>query len=220
MIEKKLTLKQLLKAVEANFVGYEDVLALRRNAEKYGMDTPLSNAHAKRISETATGMVIEKSKPYFEKEGLYLSPNIQSDMWHIKMGELYGATPDGRLANTPFSQNMRPSNGAAVNGMTAMFNSMLQIPHNGVVSGALNLDVDKNEFGGEKGEELFSALLAAYFNQGGLHAQISASSVDDLIDAQVHPEEHRDIRVRVTGYSGVFVDCCKRLQDDIIERFK
>ena len=115
---------------------------------------------------------------------------------------------------------MRPSNGACVNGMTAMFNSMLNLPFDGLVSGALNLDVDKNEFGGEKGEELFGALLASYFNQGGLHAQVSASTLEDLIDAQVHPQEHRDLRVRVTGYSGVFVDCCKRLQDDIIERFK
>ena len=71
-----------------------------------------------------------------------------------------------------------------------------------------------------RGEAILEALLGVYFNQGGLHAQVSCVSLDDLIDAQLHPQMHRDLRVRVTGYSGVFVDICKRLQDDIINRLK
>lgn len=220
MIEKKLTLKRLLEATEANFKGYEDVLALCRNADKYGMDTALSNKHVERLSHTASRLVIEKNKPYLEKQRLFLVPCMQSDTWHLKYGESFGATPDGRLAHTPYSQNTRPANGACVNGLTAMFNSMLKLPHDGLVSGALNLDIDPKQFAGEEGEALFAALLAAYFNAGGLHAQVTAASVSDLIDAQQNPHLHRDLRVRVTGYSGVFVDICKRLQDDIIERLK
>ena len=79
MIEKKLTLKQLLRATDANFEGYEDVLALCRGAEKYGMDTPLSNKHVKRLSHTALSMTCEKSKPYFEKQKLFLIPCMQSE---------------------------------------------------------------------------------------------------------------------------------------------
>lgn len=220
MIEKKMTLKRLLEATEANFEGFADVLALCRNADKYGMDTELSNKHVKRLSHTAGKLIIEKSKPYFEKEKLFLVPCIQSDTWHLKYGEGFGATPDGRLAYTPYSQNAKPSNGACVNGMTAMFNDMLNLPQDGVASGALNLDIDPKQFSGEGGKSVFAALLAAYFNQGGLHAQVSAADVDELIDAQKSPHLYRDLRVRVTGYSGVFVDICKRLQDDIIERFK
>lgn len=220
MKQKRLSLKRLLEAVEANFEGYADVLALCRNAEKYGMDTPLSNYHAKRLSHTASALVIEKNKPYFEKHGLFLVPCIQSDTWHLKMGETFGATPDGRLAHTPFSQNTRPSNGACTNGLTAMFNAMLNLPHDGLVSGALNLDVEARQFEGEDGEKRFSALLSSYFNQGGLHAQVSCVRADDLIDAQKNPAVHKDLRVRVTGYSGIFVDMCERLQNDIIQRFK
>ncbi len=220
MIEKKLTLKQLLAAVDADFVGYDRVLALCRNADKYGMDTPLSNAHAKRLSETASRLVIEKNKPYFEKEKLFLAPCIQSDTWHLKFGEDFPATPDGRRAHTPFSQNIRPSNGVCVNGLTAMFNSILQLPSDGLLSGALNLDIDPKQFAGETGRELFGELLATYLNRGGLHAQVTCVDVKDLIDAQKNPDQHRDLRVRVTGYSGVFVDIAKRLQDDIIERLK
>jgi len=157
---------------------------------------------------------------YLKKMGVYLTPCLQSDTWHLKIGETFGATPDGRLANMPFSQNARPSNGACINGLTAMFNAMLNLPFDGILSGALNLDVDPKQFAGEAGRDLFGALLGSYFNRGGLHAQVSCANVRELIDAQIHPDEHRDLRVRVTGYSGVFVDICKRLQDDIIERFR
>lgn len=220
MREKKLTLRELLDAADADFEGYGHVLALCRNAEKYGMDTPLSNAHAERLSHTASEMVIEKSRPYLEREGLLLVPCMQSDTWHLKLGETYGATVDGRRAYTPFSQNSRPTNGVCVNGLTAMLNSMLRLPSDGLLSGALNLDVDPKQFAGEDGKQVFSALLASYFRQGGLHAQVSSTNLHDLMDAQKNPDAHRDLRVRVTGYSGVFVDICPRLQNDIIERFK
>ena len=220
MREKKLTLKELLAAVDANFEGCEEVLALCRNADKYGMDTSLSNEHARRLSHTASQLVIEKNRPYLEREKLFLVPCMQSDTWHLKCGITYGATPDGRLANTPFSQNARPSNGSAKNGLTAMFNSMLHLPSDGLLSGALNLDVNPNDFAGEHGKALFASLLATYFNLGGLHAQVTAVSATDLIDAQKNPHLYSNLRVRVTGYSGVFVDISKPLQDDIIERLK
>lgn len=218
--EKKLTLKELLTAVDANFEGYPEILAMCRNVEKYGSDSQLSNDHAYRLSHTASNLVIEKSRHYLQNMGLFLTPCIQSDTWHLKNGETYGATPDGRTAHTPFSQNTRPSNGACINGITAMFNAMLHLPSDGLLSGALNLDINPAEFAGAQGQKIFAALLGTYFNHGGLHAQVTCADVKDLIDAQQHPYLHRDLRVRVTGYSGVFVDICKRLQDDIIERLK
>lgn len=220
MKEKKATLAELVEAIDSNFRSNPRLLALCRNADKYGMDTPLSNYHVKRLSETATDLVMKKNAPYLASQRLFLTPCMQSDTWHLKMGEDFGATPDGRLANTAFSQNTRPSNGACVNGLTAMFNSMLNLPHDGLLSGALNLDLDAKQFDSEAGKEQLAALLAVYFNRGGLHAQVTCVGLDALIDAQNNPAEHRDLRVRVTGYSGVFVDICKRLQDDIIERLK
>ena len=161
----------------------------------------------------------EYEMPYFEKYGLFLEPCMQSDTWHFRMGAEAGATVNGRLAGEAYSQNSRPANGSATNGLTGMLNAMLNLPSDGVLSGALNLDVTKKDFVGENGLRVFSALLATYFNRGGLHAQVSSLSREDLIDAQIHPDDHRDLRVRVTGYSGVFVDICKDLQDDIIQRF-
>jgi formate C-acetyltransferase len=164
--------------------------------------------------------VSEKCRPYLEKEGLFLMPCLQSDTWHLKYGEGFGATPDGRRANMPFSQNSRPSNGACTGGISAMFNSMLNLPYYAFASGALNLDIDPKQFEGESGRATFASLLASYFNRGGLHAQVSAAGLEELIDAKKNPELHRDLRVRVTGYSGIFVDFCERLQDDVIRRFE
>ena len=220
MREKKLTLPELLAATEANFEGFPEVLALCRGADKYGMDTPLSNEHARRLSHRASELVIEKNRPYYEKERLFLVPCMQSDTWHLKYGETYGATPDGRLAYTPYSQNIRPTNGVCVNGLGAMLNSILSLPTDGLVSGALNLDIDPRQFEGDKGGAVFAALLASYLNRGGLHAQVSSVNPEELIDAKKNPQAHRDLRVRVTGYSGIFVDFCPRLQDDLIQRLK
>ena len=217
--QKRLTIQQLLDAVDANFEGYPEVLALCRSVPKYGSDTPLSNAHAKRLSEGASNITIESNKRYLKEHSCFLAPCMQSDTWHLKTGIKIGATVNGRLAYTPCSQNSRPANGSATSGLTGMLNAMLNLPSDGVLSGALNLDVTKKDFVGENGLRVFSALLATYFNRGGLHAQVSSLSREDLIDAQLHPDAHRDLRVRVTGYSGVFVDICKDLQDDIIQRF-
>ncbi|MBR5839359.1 MAG: hypothetical protein IKZ84_12520, partial [Victivallales bacterium] len=70
----------------------------------------------------------------------------------------------------------------------------------------------------EEGRALFGKLLGSYFNRGGLHVQETCVSVDDLSDAQIHPENHRDLLVRVTGYSGVFVDMGEVIQNDVIAR--
>lgn len=214
--EGRLTLRQLLDAVERDFEGDPEILAMCKNADKYGSGSELSDYHVSRLARTASDLVIEKSRPYLKKCGLFMTPCIQSDTWHFKMGLDYGATPDGRRAGQPFTQNIRPANGSATNGLTAMLSSVSKLPDDGLLSGALNLDVNPNEFT----DELFGALLGTYLNMGGLHAQVSATNAALLKDAQLRPEAHRDIRVRVTGYSGVFVDIPEKLQNDIIKRFE
>lgn len=218
--DRKITIKELLQAVDTNFEGHEQILAMCRRVSKYGSDDAISNGHVQRISELMAEVCREIGTKYLKSDGFFLAPCLQSDTWHLKDGLQYGATPDGRLAGASFTQNARPANGSCTNGLTAMFNSMLNIPRDGYLSGALNLDVDPKQFEGDAGISLFGAMLAVYFNRGGLHAQITSVSTEDLLDAQIHPHLHRDLRVRVTGYSGVFVDICKSLQDDIIDRMK
>lgn len=218
LIDKKLTLSQLLRAVDADFEGYPEILELCRSAPKYGQNEPLSNMHVARLSKRAGDMVVQKNKPYFEKQRLFLIPCMQSDTWHYQLGITYGATPDGRRAGQPFTQNMRPANGVCTNGLTSMLNSMLNIPADSLVAGSLNFDIDKKQFEGKA--DIFSALLTSYFNRGGFHAQVTCIDKDRLRQAQKDPDSHRDILVRVTGYSAVFVDMPEGLQNDIIERMR
>ena len=218
--DKKITAETLLKALEANFVGYDDVLAMCRNAEKFGSDGDLSNRHAERLANEYLKILRDESKPYAEKYGIILMPSIQSDTHNIKMGECFGASADGRLSGQPFSQNSRPQFGSCSKGLTGMLGSLLHLPFRGFASGSLNLDVQPAMFAGEKGEKLFENILKTYFDNGGLHVQVSCQDVNELIDAQIHPENHRDLTVRVTGYSGIFVDMTKAVQDYVIARMK
>ena len=136
------------------------------------------------------------------------------------MGERFGASVDGRLKGQPFSLNSRPQLGSCTGGLTGMLDALLHLPFRGFASGSLNLDVQPSMFGGEKGEKLFESILKTYFDKGGLHVQVTCQDVSELLDAQIHPENHRDLTVRVTGYSGIFVDMTKAVQDYVIARMK
>lgn len=218
--DKRLTLGELLDAVDSDFEGHEITLALCRSVPKYGSNDAFSNMHVKRLAEEMANIARKCSKKYMESDGFIGVPCLQSDTWHIKYGRKYGATPDGRRAGMPFTQNSRPANGSCTSGITGMLNSMLNIPSDGFVSGALNLDVDPKQFQKEDGIDVFASILAVYFNRGGLHAQVTSVSREELLDAQINPQLHRDLRVRITGYSGIFVDISRPLQNDIIERMK
>lgn len=218
--DKKYTLNELQKAVEANFEGYDEILAACRSVKKFGSDDELSNYHAKKLLSGYLQIVRSHSAPYVKKYGIVLMPAVQSDTRNVTMGEVSGATFDGRLAGEPFSQNSRPSFGSCTGGLTGMLSSLLNLPMDELVSGALNLDIQPKDFEGESGRDMLGAIVSAYLDNGGLHVQISCQSVDELIDAQLHPEKHRDLMVRVTGYSGIFVDLSKKVQDYVIERLK
>lgn len=218
--DKKYTLNQLIEATDANFEGYLPVLTACRKVSKFGSDDRLSNYHAARILGDYLEIVRKSSVPYAEKYGIVLMPSIQSDTHNMRMGAASGATFDGRLAGEPFSQNSRPSFGSCVNGITGMLSSLLKLPMDGLASGSLNLDIQPKDFQGEEGVVLLGSLIKTYLDAGGLHVQVSCQDIDEFIDAQAHPEKHRDLVVRVTGYSGIFVDFSKKVQDYVIERMK
>lgn len=218
--DKKYTLSQLFEAVDANFDGYPQILAACRKVKKFGSDDELSNYHAARVLGDYLDIVQKASVPYAEKYGIVLMPSIQSDTHNVRMGAASGATFDGRLAGEAFSQNSRPSFGSCVNGITGMLSSLMKLPMRGLASGSLNLDIQPKDFHGEEGAALLGSMIKTYLDGGGLHVQVSCQNVEDFIDAQIHPEKHRDLMVRVTGYSGIFVDFSKQVQDYVIERMK
>ncbi|MBQ8332364.1 MAG: glycyl radical protein, partial [Clostridia bacterium] len=87
-----------------------------------------------------------------------------------------------------------------------------------IMAGAQNISIQPKAFAGEEGLDKLAAIIGGYFDMGGLQVQLTAVDVNQLRDAQINPDAHRDLTVRITGYSAVFVDMVKRAQDDIIRR--
>jgi formate C-acetyltransferase len=143
---------------------------------------------------------------------------LETDMRHIRFGREIGATPDGRHAGEPISENASPSPGACINGLTAMFRSVAKLPLDRIHSGALNVRMRPRWFAGPEGLVRLSDLLRTYLDLGGLQVQLSFADLETLRAAQERPEEHRDLMVRITGYSAAFVDMTREAQDEIIRR--
>lgn len=220
--DKMLTLHQLYQACEADFEGFPAIHALCRNAPKLGSDDAFANEHGRKLLTMltdATWRVAEKYRKFDRPDNkIIIRQSIETDTGHISLGKILGATPDGRKAGVPLSQNTQPAVGSASNGMTAMFRSLASLPFDRIMSGALNVTIQPRLFSGEQGLKLLASIVGTYFELGGLQTQISAVDVEELREAQRDPDAHRDLMVRVTGYSAVFVDMIKSAQDDIIRR--
>ena len=208
----------LCDALNANFVGYEDVLKRCRKAPKYGRDDDRADRHAVRLMKILADVALEESvNPETGKQDVYLLGVTITDSNHLSVGAALPATPDGRLAKTPVSENLSPTKGTTES-VTALLNSVSKIDFSTCAAGTLNIRMPKNLVAGDDGLDRLMILLETYFENGGMQAQLSIADTAELRDAQAHPENYPDLMVRVTGYSAVFVDMCRKAQDDIICR--
>jgi len=216
-VSKRVSLDTLRQALRDDFAGQEALRQLCLNAPKFGQDDDRADKHAVRV----LNMVLEeidKASRFGSDDEVCVFRCLETDMRHIGIGKGTGATPDGRHAGRPTSENTSPYPGSCKNGLTAMFNSVAKLPLNRINSGALNVRIDPKLAAGEEGLTKLAALLRTYFDKGGLQVQLSLADIEELRDAQINPECHRDLMVRITGYSAVFIDMAKHAQDEIIRR--
>ena len=214
---QQVTLSRMQQALRTD---YEDAEALRRQCHqcpKFGQDDELADGHAvqllKRIQTEIDG-ACDLGGP----EEVIVFRCLETDMRHLRLGAETGATPDGRRAGQPLSENTSPCPGSCRRGLTAMLKSVAKLPLEGINSGALNIRLQPELVTGEEGLDHVAALLKTYFDLGGLQCQLNVCSVEQLRAAQRDPEQHRDLMVRITGYSAVFVDMAPHAQDEIIRR--
>ncbi|MCX6143739.1 MAG: hypothetical protein NTZ35_11000 [Ignavibacteriales bacterium] len=137
---------------------------------------------------------------------------------HVYFGSVTGATADGRKAGTPLSEGISPVQGADRKGPTAVLKSAGKMDHVRTGGTLLNQKFTPHLLESEKGIENLSHLVRSYFTLGGHHIQFNVVNAETLRAAQAHPEQHRDLIVRVAGYSDYFCDLSKALQDEIIAR--
>jgi formate C-acetyltransferase len=210
-------LSDLKRALENNYAGHEALRQRCLNAPKFGQDDDRADRHAVRMLDIVLDEIDRACRLGAEGE-VFAFRCLETDMRHIRLGHDVGATPDGRLAGQPISENTSPTPGAGRNGLTAMFRSLAKLPLDGINSGALNVRLQPRLFANEAGLTRLTDLLRTYLDLGGLQVQLSFADVEELRDAQRHPERHRDLMVRITGYSAAFVDMTRQAQDEIIRR--
>jgi formate C-acetyltransferase len=129
-----------------------------------------------------------------------------------------GASANGRLAGKPVSEGISPAKGADKFGPTAVLKSCSKMDQLKTGGTLLNQKFIPSAIAGETGTKSLGALIRAYFELGGHHIQFNVIDEETLRDAQAHPENYRDLIVRVAGYSDHFNNLSRALQDEIIER--
>ncbi|MBE6607462.1 MAG: hypothetical protein E7633_02745 [Ruminococcaceae bacterium] len=214
--EKGYSPKKLMEICDRDFENDEYTLALCKNAPKAGQNDELADFYVERIPRLVLDAAERSLKDI--PSHCHIRYCSESDTGHIAIGASLGATPDGRRKGESISQNNQPSHGSAKNGITAMLSSMNKMPLDRLFSGAMNVTIQPKNFAGEEGIAKLAKIMEVYFEKGGLQLQISAVDRDKLLAAQNDPDSYRDLMVRVTGYSAVFVDLSRRAQDDIIAR--
>jgi formate C-acetyltransferase len=144
-------------------------------------------------------------------------PGIFSVGFHLAMGAFTGASADGRSAGDPLGNGITPSNGAALKGPTAIANSVTKLPLNRIFNGC-NLNM---RFPGERIEAAqLLPFLRAYFHKGGAQVQFNMIDSNILRAAIQDPDKYRDLIIRVSGYSAIFVNLSDIAQEEIIERIE
>lgn len=218
VFEKHLTdLSGMKAAMEANFEGNLPLLAACRQAPKYGTGDDRADCHAERLLNCMLDIIREESEPGPGERRLYPLPTTINDTNHIHQGYALGATPDGRLAHEPLSENLSPTRGY-FDSPTALFQSVCRLPFCRIAAGALNVRLQEKLVAGPEGLERLNVLLSTFFSQGGMQVQVSVADTATLRRAQCCPEDYADLRVRITGYSAVFVDMSRNGQEEIIRR--
>jgi len=211
--DKSITPKLLLEAMDFNFHGFEKERRILMDVPKYGND----DDYADSIFVDLHNYLCSKVREQAPKVGLesYLAVTINNAQ-NTTLGRWVGATPDGRKAGMPMANANNPAPGTDKNGLTAMLNSLLKPSHDNHAGMVQNIRFTKETF--QSSRQKVSAVIDNYFERGGAQAMISVIGRDDLYNAIKHPENYKDLIVRIGGLSARFVDLKKDVQQEIYDR--
>ena len=214
--DKDCTMDELVKACDANFVGYERLRQLLLNKPpKFGND----NEHVDAIYKEMMHFIADNVQTWHDARGGWYSFNVHSQTVNVSHGQVTGALPDGRLAGEPLCDNASPMMGRDVNGPTATVLSVASMGQDAFHDGALfNLRFDPKGVEGEKGLNIIEGVIKTFFDHGGEHIQINVVDTKTLRDAQKNPENYKGLMVRVAGYMAYFTELDESAQEAIIYR--
>lgn len=223
--ERKITREQLWNAILDDFRSPENQKIqrmLEEDAPKYGND----DDYVDQLVVKAYDSYLDEIKNYPNTRykrgpiGGIRYGGTSSISANVGQGMGTMATPDGRHAREPLAEGCSPAHNADKNGPTAVFKTVSKLPTEKITGGVLlNQKMTPQMLSTEENKQKLEMLIRAFFNRlHGYHVQYNIVSKETLLDAQEHPENHKDLIVRVAGYSAFFNVLSKKTQDDIIGR--
>jgi pyruvate-formate lyase len=211
----RLSPAELVNILDTDFAGRESLRQrLVNKAPKYGNDNDEADDFMVRIFNTCFDQLDGRPDTKGGKYRVEMLPTT----CHVYFGSVTGATPDGRKAGIPLSEGISPVQGADRRGPTAVIKSASKMDHLKAGGTLLNMKFTPSLVASEDGVDKWAHLVRGYFRMDGHHIQFNVVRADTLRQAQANPDQHRDLIVRVAGYSDYFCDLSTALQEEIIAR--
>ena len=213
--EKSVTMAEILDAINNNWEGYDELRARVQAAPKYGNDDDYVDDIAREIGN----FFYQEVHKYKDINGNHFLSAFMGISNYLPTGKVLGATPDGRKATEPISEGVSPYVGTDTSTPLAAMRSATKLNQD-IHSGGtlLNLRLNQDLVATKRGQANLGAMIQSYFALGAFHVQFNTVSTETLRKAQAHPEDYKDLLVRVAGYSTQFVNLSKSMQDSIIAR--
>ena len=206
---------EMLTALKKDFAGHEPLHHhFLEQTPKYGNDDDRADALVPRVFDAFWGMI--DGRP--NTRGGHHRVDMLPTTCHVYFGKVTGALPDGRRAGETVSEGISPVQGADRHGPTAVLNSAAKFDHIKTGGTLLNQKLTPQLLADDEGIRNFTHLVRGYFSKDAHHIQFNVVSRETLLDALAHPEKHRDLIVRVAGYSDYFVNLTTELQQEILLR--
>ncbi len=209
------TTQNAAPAATGNNARYQQIKRIMENTTWFGNDDDVVDI----ITREAGQIYAREVQKYKNPRGGQFQAGCYPVSANVLFGKDVAPLPDGRLAWTPLADGVSPRAGCDTNGPTAAVMSVAKLEHETFSNGTLyNQKFSPSALAGDEGLKRFAALCRAYFDNKGMHVQFNVIDKATLVDAQKHPEQHKDLVVRVAGYSAQFISLAKEVQDNIIDR--
>ncbi len=213
--DKRYTMEEILSACKSNWENEEIMRQyIRNHTPFFGNDDEYADAIAVRVYEDLVKAI--EGRPNTRGGETHL--NMLSTTCHNYFGSVCGATPNGRFAHFAISDGTSPSHGSDTHGPTAVIKSLGKLDQTKSGGTLLNVRFVPALLKREEDMKKLGSLIRTYFKFGGHHIQFNIVDTATLLDAQQHPDQYRDLLVRVAGYSDYFNDMTEQLQNEIIAR--
>jgi formate C-acetyltransferase len=213
--EKRISMPELLAALDNNFEGHTEIQQMLNQCPKYGNDDDSVDRFAVEITDFAD----RELRQYKDRLGCRFHNAMMGLTNNIPTGKVLGALPSGRKAGVPLAEGCSPHAGTDASGPTACMRSIAKINHENHPGGTLlNIKFTPALLEGEKAIGDLAGLIRGFFDLGGYHCQFNVIDVETLRNAQENPQDYQDLLVRVAGYSARFVNLSREVQEEIIRR--